>query len=160
MREEQELLQVSLAERHKRAVGRYHAQCELRRSLIKQAGYVRLQTPPIPRPLTRALWLHVNLSSWCETLGTRHVYNNIMYLYVNMTQFLQIVHDMFFIHSDVEAKRLAECKLRSEMMDSELTQWREEVDAYQRHSMNKAEETAQVWILLVHLSMKLWVLES
>ena len=67
-----------------------------------------------------------------------------MYLYVNMTQFLQILHDMFFIHSDVEAKRLAECKLWSEMMDSELTQWREEVDAYQRHSMNKAEETAQV----------------
>ena len=48
------------------------------------------------------------------------------------------------MHSDIEAKRLAECKLRSEMMEDELLQWRQEVDTYQRHSMNKAGETAQV----------------
>jgi hypothetical protein len=46
--------------------------------------------------------------------------------------------------SDVEAKRQAECRLRSELMEDELLQWRQEVDAYQRHSMSKAEETAQV----------------
>ena len=36
-REERDLLQASLVQRHKQAVGRYHAQCELRRSLVKQA---------------------------------------------------------------------------------------------------------------------------
>lgn len=46
--------------------------------------------------------------------------------------------------SDIEAKRQAECKLRSDLMEDELLQWRKEVDAYQRHSINKAEETAQV----------------
>ena len=44
----------------------------------------------------------------------------------------------------MEAKRQAECKLQSELMEDELLQWRQEVDTYQRHSMNKAEETAQV----------------
>ena len=46
--------------------------------------------------------------------------------------------------SDIEAKRQAECKLRSDLMEDELLQWRKEVDAYQRHSINKAEEMAQV----------------
>lgn len=46
--------------------------------------------------------------------------------------------------SDIEAKRQAECKLRSDLMEDELLQWRKEVDAYQRHSINKAEEVAQV----------------
>ena len=46
--------------------------------------------------------------------------------------------------SDIGAKRQAECKLRCDLMENELLQWRKEVDAYQRHSINKAEETAQV----------------
>ena len=48
------------------------------------------------------------------------------------------------LSSDIEAKRQAECKLRSDLMEDELLQWRKEVDAYQRHSINKAEEVAQV----------------
>ena len=38
--EECELMRSCLAERHKLAVQRYHAQCEMRKSQIKQAGYV------------------------------------------------------------------------------------------------------------------------
>ena len=37
-REEQELLQSATAERHKQAVERYHNQCGLKKSQIKQVG--------------------------------------------------------------------------------------------------------------------------
>lgn len=40
MEEERDVMRSSLAERHKQAVERYHAQCEMRRSQIKHAGYV------------------------------------------------------------------------------------------------------------------------
>ena len=57
----------------------------------------------------------------------------------------------------MEAKRQAECKLRSELMEDELLQWRQEVDAYQRHSMNKAEETAQVGPCNIKVQVGFWL---
>ena len=65
----------------------------------------------------------------------------------------------FVNHSDEESRRQAECKLRSEMMEGELEQWREELDAYNRRSMTRAKESAQVnnyhTYMYIHLATKL-----
>ena len=77
-------------------------------------------------------------------LGTGRYYEHgwlIILLYLTLYQWFYSP-----MYSDIEAKRLAECKLRSELMEDELLQWRQEVDAYQKHSMNKAEEMAQVYL--------------
>ena len=54
--------------------------------------------------------------------------------------------NMSAIHnlSDIEARKQAECRLRSEMMESELLLWRQEVEAYKNCCLTKAKETAQV----------------
>lgn len=70
------------------------------------------------------------------------IYNSM----VNVDRLLFHKHFMCMcsVHSDVEARRSAECKIRSDMKEGELDQWRQEVDAYNRQYMTKAEETAQV----------------
>ena len=60
-----------------------------------------------------------------------------------------LLKSIYPLPSEVEARRQAECRLRSEMMESELVQWRQEVDTYHRHCMAKAEESAQVRLFFV-----------